>query len=60
MFKQILESGDRIHMRAAGGLTGTNPTKPVPSTVTRRCATVCQEIQTKNQEIKSEGSNMFI
>ena len=59
MFKQILESGDRKHMRAAGGFTGTSPTKPAPSTVTRRCATVFQETQTKYQEVKSEGSNMF-
>ena len=59
MFKQILESGDRKRMRAAGGFTGTSPTKPAPSTVTRRCATVFQETQTKYQEVKSEGSNMF-
>jgi hypothetical protein len=49
MFKQILESGDRKHMRAAGGFTGTSPTKPAPSTVTRRLRQNIKRSRVKGQ-----------
>ena len=60
VFKKNLESGDRNHIWPGGGFPGTSPTKPAPSTGTRRRATVFKRLGQRVKRSRVKGQTRFI